>query len=133
MLRPAASESADKSPEEPCAVETYESDDVDYHSTRMGMRSADGRWLAIVCGEGPSWSWGAPSDSDVWNSVEYREVMLGDAKSGLVDARGKTPDGKYWRHRGILGKSCFYSRADEPSFRLLDRIMEGGCESRPGK
>ena len=72
------------------------------------------------------WSWGVPADSDVWRSVEYSETMTGgtDTIRGLVDARGKLPDGTHWRYRGILGNSCDYSRAPQSVVQLLDHIME---------
>ncbi len=107
--------------EEPLTFKTYESHDVDYSSTVFAVKNADGQSVSMLCGQGPSWSWGVPSDWDVWRSVEYHEVMAGD--SGLVDAWGKFSSGRYWRYRGVFGRSCSYSDLGAADAELLDRLM----------
>jgi hypothetical protein len=67
--------------------------DIDYTSTATIIKTKEGQ-SALVCGNGPSWSFGTPDDSLVWQSVEYSESI---DYGGAVDARGKTKDGKYWR------------------------------------
>ena len=95
--------------------------DVDYTSTATIIETEDGE-AALVCGNGPFWSFGVPDDSLVWESVEYSESVTTDY-GGIVDARGKTKDGKYWRYRGILGSSCSYSKVDQTTAAALDCLM----------
>jgi hypothetical protein len=45
----------------------------------------------------------------------------------ILDARGTTPSGKFWRYLGFLGESAFYHDADEPTARILDRVIDGAC------
>jgi hypothetical protein len=97
------------------------SQDIDYASTAIGVKTKDGR-AAIVCGNGPVWSLGVPDDSLVWDSVEYSESVTSDY-GGIVDASGKTKDGKYWRYRGIVGSSCSYSKVDRTTASVLDCLM----------
>ena len=73
-------------------------------------------------GNGPAWSFGVPSDSLVWESVEYSESVTSDY-GGIVDASGKTMDGKYWRYRGMFGSFCSYSKVDQATAAVLDCLM----------
>jgi hypothetical protein len=95
--------------------------DNDHTSTATIIETKEGE-AAIVCGNGPFWSSGVPGDSFVWESVEYSESVTSDY-GGVVDARGKTLDGKYWRYRGILGSSCSYSKVDQTTAAALDCLM----------
>jgi hypothetical protein len=95
--------------------------DIDYTSTATIIETKEGQ-AAIVCGNGPLWSFGMPEDSLVWESVEYSESVSSDY-GGVVDARGKTRDGKYWRYRGVLGSSCSYSKVDQTTAAALDCLM----------
>jgi hypothetical protein len=93
--------------------------DIDYTSSTTMIETKAGQ-AAMVCGNGPFWSFGMPSDSLVWQSVEYSESM---DSVGVVDARGKTKDEKYWRYRGIIASSCFYSEVDQMTAAALDCLM----------
>jgi hypothetical protein len=93
--------------------------DIDYTSTATIIKTKEGQ-SALVCGNGPSWSFGTPDDSLVWQSVEYSESI---DYGGVVDARGKTKDGKYWRYRGVFGSSCSYSKVDQMTAAALDCLM----------
>ena len=93
--------------------------DIDYTSTATIIETKEGQ-AAMVCGNGPSWSFGTPDDSLVWQSVEYSESI---DTSGVVDARGKTKDDKYWRYRGVFGSSCSYSKVDQMTAAALDCLM----------
>ena len=96
-------------------------EDIDYTSTATIIDTKEGH-AAIACGNGPFWSSGIPDDSLVWESVEYSESVTSDY-GGIVDARGKTRDGKYWRYRGIFGSSCSYSKVDQITAAALDCLM----------
>ena len=56
VLRPVHAVSERKVSETPYTVESHESHDVDYTSTVIGRRDKDGKWVGILCGEGPTWS-----------------------------------------------------------------------------
>jgi hypothetical protein len=95
--------------------------DIDYTSTATIVKTKDGQ-AALVCGRGPFWSFGVPPDYLVWESVEYSEIVT-SGDGGIVDARGKTKDGKYWRYRGTFGSSCSYSKVDQTTAAVLDCLM----------
>src|SRR5947209_7671254 len=58
----------------PPAVKTKKGNDIDYSATWFYIETKDGP-RGIISGSGPSYSWGAPSDSHVRTSVEYFELM----------------------------------------------------------
>ena len=102
-------------------IHTKAVNDVDYTSSWRYIETADGP-KGIIIGQGPLYSFGAPSDSDVWNSTEYSEIMFPD---GVVDARGHTADGNYWRSQTIFGAAAGYNRMDQATAKMLDCIMDG--------
>src|SRR5580692_11687820 len=57
--------------------------DVDFTGRRFYLKTKDGRTIGFMSGSGPTYSFGAPSNSEVWKSTEYREVMY---ESGLIEA-----------------------------------------------
>jgi len=75
----------------------------------------------VLSGSGPSYSWGAPSNSDVWTSVEYAEVMY---ENGMIDASGHTSDGKYWRSRKKFGAAAQYYNVNRETADQLDCVMD---------
>ncbi|MCL4842270.1 MAG: hypothetical protein KJZ79_10535 [Bryobacteraceae bacterium] len=83
----------------------------------------------IIHGTGHAWSWGIPLDDDVWQSVEYSErVFVEDNNSlGVLEARGKSPEGRYWRYFGKLNESVVYRDADKRTAEELDRFLDGIC------
>ncbi len=86
-------------------------------------------------GSGYAWSFGIPFDEDVWAATNYREdsytrMGLGDLV-GIVDARGESPKGTYWRYLWIfLGigvvRQCQSSHCRAP------RQSPGRCLPPPG-
>ena len=105
-------------------VKTAPTHDIDYQGKNLRIKSKSGEGV-IVCGRGPSWSWGIPSDRDVWNAVAFAEIMLGsDDGVGVVDTRGKAQDGTHWRYRGVLGESCHYSGVTEQVSKMLDCYLD---------
>jgi hypothetical protein len=86
----------------------------------------------ITHGRGPAWSFGIPTSMDVWESAEYSdisypEISFMQGHTVIVDARGKTRNGRLWRYLGFLGESAFYRDVDEPTARILDRVIDGAC------
>ncbi len=108
-------------------IKTKQANDVDYTATWTYVETKSGR-KGIITGRGPSYSWGAPSDSQVWQSVEYSEVMYED---GMIDARGRMPDGTYWRSRTRFGAAAQYYKVGKADAELLDCLMERCCLPAP--
>lgn len=81
----------------------------------------------LLHGAGPTWTLGVPYTGDVWESPDYTEraYLLGD--SDVVDARGKTPDGKLWRYLGRFGESVSYYEVDATGAALFDKVLDGVC------
>jgi hypothetical protein len=102
---------------------TREVRDVDYAETRTYIETPEGP-KGIAKGQGPNYSFGAPIDSLVKDSAEYSEVMY---SSGLIDARGKMPDGTFWRERTSFGEATHYRDVDQRTAQLLDRLIDGDC------
>jgi hypothetical protein len=109
----------------PAHVRTKEANDIDYRATWFYIRTKEGL-RGIISGSGPTYSLGAPSDSDVWASVEYSEVMY---QNGVIDAAGHSADGKYWRIRTKFGAAAQYYNVDRATAEQLDCVMDG---IRPG-
>lgn len=83
VLRPISSTSRCKLSPLP-AFKTKAANDVDYAATWYYIQTKTGE-QGIISGSGPTYSWGAPSDRDVWTFVEYSEFMYA---SGVIDAAG---------------------------------------------
>jgi hypothetical protein len=98
--------------------------DIDY-GIRSYVIHKSKAW--ITHGSGPLWSFGLPSDDDVWGANEYQERVFGTNPLSTIDARGRTADGKFWRNLGKFGESAFYRDVAEPDARLLDRVLDGVC------
>lgn len=101
-------------------VKTKKANDVDYTATWFYIETKDGP-KGILSGNGPMYSWGAPSDSDVWTSVEYTEVMY---QNGMIDAAGHSSDSKYWRSRSIFGAAAQYHGVNRETAEQLDCVMD---------
>jgi hypothetical protein len=100
--------------------------DVDYGQRTFSVRTKHGRGT-ISYGSGPQWSLGWPPDEDVWRSVEYSERIYAAKGAEVLDARGKTADGKLWRYLGTFGESASYEGVDAESAALLDKVLDGFC------
>lgn len=111
-------------PRVPGVTASRQGQDIDY-----GIRGyvIDNSKAGIRHGSGPLWSFGLPSDDDVWQSVEYRETVFGASPPLTIDARGRTADGKHWRNLGRPGESASYRDVDEADALLLDRVLDGVC------
>lgn len=120
VLRPIASTSRCKlSP--PPRFKTKAANDEDYSATWYYIDTKGGQ-QGVISGSGPTYSFGAPSDSHVWASVEYSEFMY---ESGVIDASGYSSDGKYWRIKSILGSAAQYYNQTREVAEQLDCVMDG--------
>ncbi len=104
-------------------VKTEESRDADYVQIRRYVETPKGT-KGFSKGSGPTYSFGAPPEKFVQDSVQYSEIMHPD---GLIDARGKMPDGTYWREQTLFGEATHYWDVDEETAHLLDRLIDGDC------
>ncbi len=120
-------EPVSKCPVEVPHVKTKDANDIDYIATWTYIETKDGP-KGIISGRGPLYSFGAPSDSNVWTSVEYFEVMYED---GVVDARGHIGHDNYWRSQTIFGAAAQYYKMDRTSAEILDCIMDRNRLKRP--
>jgi hypothetical protein len=91
-----------------------------YHVDTEGLKG-------ILHGSGPLWSFGTPSDLNVWRSVEYEEAVFDAEGVTIIDARGKLRDGNRWRYLGKFGESASYSDVDEATATILDQFLDGAC------
>jgi hypothetical protein len=95
---------------------TKDSNDVDYTAKWFYIETKNGP-QGIISGRGPTYSWGAPGDQQVWTSTEYTEVMF---ENGVIDASGHSADGKYWRSRTIFGAAAqYYNQTRERGCPIL--------------
>ncbi len=78
-------------------------------------------------GSGPLWSFGTPSDRDVWGSAKYEEVTYDVGGLTVIDARGQLPNGNRWRYLGKFGESASYSGIDGATAKILDQFLDGAC------
>lgn len=101
-------------------VKRKNASDVDYTGFWTYVDTKNGR-KGIITGHGPTYTLGGPNDRDVWNSIEYTEVMY---DNGIVDARGRAADGTYWRSQSIFGSAAQYYNEDRATAEILDCIMD---------
>lgn len=107
-------------------VATKPNMDVDYLSRGYYLKGAR-KSGAIYHGGGPMWGGGEPMDDDVWQSVQFEEVVYKTAKSDITDAKGQFPDGKRWRHLGWFGESASYEGVDPETAKIFDRFLDSVC------
>jgi hypothetical protein len=104
----------------PPKVKTKEQNDSDYSATLYYVETKNGK-RGVLSGGGPIYSFGAPSDSYVWKSTEYSEVMY---ENGMIDASGRSGDRDYWRVRSVFAAEAHYSDVNRETAELLDCVMD---------
>src|SRR6185437_6617119 len=100
--------------------------DIDYGAQYYYVKTKHGR-KAILHGAGAMWSFGIPSNQDVWRSVKYEEITYDVGRIAIFDARGEFANGNRWRFLGEFGESASYSDVDEATAKLLDQVLDGAC------
>lgn len=95
--------------------------DVDYAIRWYWIYTQNGP-TGIRHGSGPSWSFGAPKDRDVWQSTKFEEFAFQSGNFTVIDARGILPNGNRWRYLGRLGESADYSDVDTATEKFLTRF-----------
>jgi len=101
---------------------------IDYVTRAFTVAAAVGR-AGILHGAGQFWSRGA-DDKDVWNAEEYHETVYPFLEFWVEDARGRMPNGRYWRSLHIfqgVHEEASYHDADRATALLLDRVLDGAC------
>lgn len=102
------------------AFKTQDANDVDYTATWFYIETKNGR-QGVISGSGPTYSFGAPNERQIWSSVEYSEFMRED---GVVDAAGHSADGKYWRSLSIFRAAAQYFNQNRETAEQLDCVMD---------
>jgi hypothetical protein len=100
--------------------------DIDYGARAYYVETKSGP-TGIRHGSGPMWSFGTPSDQDVWRSINYDEITYDFEGLPIMDARGKLSNGRWWRYLGKFGESASYSDVDEMTAKILDKFLDGAC------
>src|SRR5262245_30836714 len=104
-----------------------QTNDIDYRMRLFWIDASTGK-VGVRHGAGPMWGAGLPFDEDVWNATEYKETAYRDRDGFLiVDARGRSPDGKQWRDLGHFFESAAYRGVSQQEAIILDRLLDGVC------
>lgn len=107
--------------------------DIDYGYRFHGVETPEGE-KGIQHAAGPLWGLGLPFDDDVWTSVEYQETDYWDPSGfTVIDARGRTTKGEYWRIVGRVSETASYRRVSREATKLLDQVLDGVCMRLPPK
>src|SRR5207245_9338666 len=78
--------------------------------------------------DGLMWDPGLPFDEDVWSAHDYVETTFSDTECfSIIDARGKSIDGKCWRVLAHVFETASYRNVPEEDTALLDRVLDGAC------
>ena len=85
----------------------------------------------MLHGAGTSWGGPEPRTQEIWNSVEFSEAQREARLDLVLDARGRTADGKLWRSIGREGESVFYYGQEPKDAALFDRVLDGLCVITP--
>jgi hypothetical protein len=100
---------------------------IDTLEQEFAIHSGLGPDKKMLHGSGLAWGGPEPLTSEIWDSIEFSEIQR-DAQGSLVlDARGKTTDGKLWRSIGQSGESVYYYGQDPKDASLFDRVLDGLC------
>lgn len=101
--------------------------DVDYGQRVFWVAGTGGK-VGLRHAAGPLWGSGLPLDEQVWDASEYREIDYRDRDGQIiVDARGKSSSGKYWRQLGHSFESAWYRGVSDQDAIVLDRLLDGAC------
>jgi hypothetical protein len=104
---------------------------IDTFEREFTISSWFGRWRTMLHGAGTSWGGPEPRTQEIWNSVEFSETQREARLDLVLDARGRTADGKLWRSIGREGESVFYYDQEPKDAALFDRVLDGLCVITP--
>jgi len=66
----------------------------------------------------------------VWSAEEYHETVYPFLGFAVDDARGRTPNGRYWRSLHLfqgVHEEASYHDVDQATAALFDRVLDGVC------
>jgi hypothetical protein len=98
---------------------------IDTFEREFTIESWFGPQRTMMHGTGTSWGGPEPRTQEIWNSVEFSETQRAVRGYSVLDAHGKTSDGKLWRSSGRSGESIFYYGQDGKDAALFDRMLDG--------
>ena len=104
----------------------HEDSSIDTFGREFTVKTRLGRGR-LTHGAGTAWGGPEPRDREVWSSVEYDERVIQAGMVRLLDARGRTADGKLWRHIGGAGESAFYFDTNAEAAVIFDQMLDGMC------
>jgi hypothetical protein len=99
--------------------------DVDYSAQSFIITTPRGK-KRMDHGQGIAWDRGVPPAS-VWDGAEFTETDYDDHGRLVMDARGKTSDGKLWRWQGEFAESTQYYNLAPEEAALFDKVLDGFC------
>jgi hypothetical protein len=99
---------------------------IDAFERSFTVRTASGPWQ-MIHGAGPSWGGPNPRSREAWSSVAYKERIREGDGIQVIDASGRTSDGKVWRSVAVSGESAFYFDLDADAAAIMDRVLDGLC------
>jgi hypothetical protein len=106
---------------------TAQGNDIDYGQRWFLIQTPGGK-RGIQHAAGGMWGSGLPSDQDVWSAVQYGETdFSGPDGLLIIDARGKSASGEYWRVLGHFGETASYRKIQAQDAGLLDKVLDSAC------
>jgi hypothetical protein len=100
--------------------------DVDYSNYALGFGKKPNRaWLQGIYG--PNATSGQVPREWLRATSEASQRKWKFAEIEGVDAKGKLPDGNYWRYFGMFGESFWYYEAPPDAAAYFDRVIDTVC------
>lgn len=100
--------------------------DIDYGIRSYTIAVGNGRF-GIRHGAGPLWGGPSPSFFDLRSAVEYSERFYDIDGVRIVDGRGRSDTGKYWRSLGKFGETASYAEVEAEIAKKLDALLDSAC------
>ncbi len=125
----------------PKGITVQENSDIDYTMAKIYDRSVSDS-EAMTIGDGPNWSMsGLPYwiNKDMVDTIDRTVVCRNQQQDesasscvGVVDIRGHSKAGKYWRFIGDSFETIEYANVSKASAEGFDKIMETLCVGSSG-
>lgn len=118
-------------PKVPGVKISKQGNDIDY-GRRLFWVGTDSGKAAIQHAAGGMWGSGLPEDEDLWSARQYTEISYIDREGfGIIDARGKSIDGRCWRVLGHAFETASYRNVPEQE-GVCWTVCSMACASRYG-
>ena len=67
----------------------------------------------------------------MWEAASYRERTFDARGIEIVDVRGRSSTGRYWRVLGMFGETATYETERESLAIEMDRLLDSACVRFP--